>query len=112
MTDIQHLPSTIPFDALSLQSQLACHGVTMVGFHAEWCDPCRALQPTIDAMAQRFAGRATIGTVDIDASLDLMEAHEVTSIPTLVVFKDGIAVDRLVGLRAAGAIAETLERWL
>ena len=112
MSNTQNLPAAVKFDSTSLQHQLENGGVTLVDFYADWCGPCRALAPTVDAVAQRYQGKATVGKLDIDQNQELAGQLGVSSIPTLIVFKDGQPVDRLVGLQSAEAVAGKLDSWL
>src|SRR5262245_51142753 len=71
----------------------------VVDFWAEWCQPCKALGPVIDQLANEFKGRVKVGKLDIDANQSSAARFEVSSIPTVIVFSGGAPVSRLVGLR-------------
>lgn len=73
-------------------------GVTLVDFWAGWCGPCKMLAPTIDQLANNYEGKAVIAKVDVDAEPNLARRFGVMSIPTVVILKDGVEVDRKVGL--------------
>lgn len=81
-------------------------GITLVDFYADWCGPCRMLTPVLEEVAQDVKGNATIAKIDIDKAQKTASAFQVTSIPTLVLFKDGKEVGRLVGLRDKETIKE------
>lgn len=81
----------------------------LVDFHAGWCAPCLALGPTIDALADDYAGRATIAKVDVDSNPALAERLEVTSIPTVLVFVAGEATQRFVGIHPKETLARALD---
>jgi len=67
-------------------------------FGAEWCGPCRALKPVIEQLKEEFAGKATIIEYDVDYSPEESQQYNVTSIPLVVVEKDGVIVERFQGL--------------
>jgi thioredoxin 2 len=71
---------------------------------ADWCGPCHALAPTVDAVARAWAGRVVVGKLDVDANPGTASRFDVRSIPTLLLFRDGRLVDRLVGVQPRGAI--------
>jgi len=81
----------------------------LVDFWAGWCGPCRAMAPSLDALAERFEGRATIGKVEIDEHPDVAETYGIRSIPTLVVFQKGEEVKRFVGVTSATELSQALE---
>ena len=74
-------------------------GVVLVDFYADWCGPCRMLTPVVEELAKEMAGKASVVKVDTDQSVNTAAKHEVTSIPTLILFKDGQVVKRVVGLK-------------
>lgn len=81
-------------------------GVTLVDFHANWCGPCRMLAPVLEQVEKEVQGKAEIGKVDIDEAQKVASNFQITSVPTLILFKDGKEVNRLVGLRNAAAVKE------
>ena len=69
----------------------------LVDFWAEWCGPCRMISPLIDELHQDFHDRAIIGKVNVDSESDISAKYGITSIPTLLFFKDGEIVDKHIG---------------
>jgi len=69
----------------------------MVDFWATWCGPCKMIAPHVQAVADEFAGRAVVAKVDVDANKQWAIKYGIQSIPTLLFFKDGKLVDRVVG---------------
>jgi len=72
-------------------------GQVLVDFWAEWCMPCRMLGPVIDDLAVEYEGRVTVAKVNIDDESALAARYDVMSIPTVVIFKDGVEQKRIVG---------------
>lgn len=72
-------------------------GLVLVDFWAEWCGPCRMIAPSLEQLAQQYAGKATITKLDVDANTRTAMRFNVRSIPTLMFFKDGKHVDTVVG---------------
>lgn len=82
----------------------------LVDFWAPWCGPCKALTPTIEALADEFAGKVKIGKLNTDENRQAAINYHISSIPTLIVFKGGEPVERLMGGRPKDQLAEVLSR--
>jgi thioredoxin 1 len=74
-------------------------GLTLVDFHADWCGPCKMLAPIIEQLADQVQGRAKIAKIDIDQSNETANAMQITSVPSLILFKDGQEIKRVVGVK-------------
>jgi thioredoxin 1 len=86
--------------------------LVLIDFWATWCGPCRALAPTIDAIAQEYTGKALIGKFDVDKNPSTAEKFQVFSIPTMILFKNGQEVERLVGLCTKPNITSIIDKHL
>ena len=80
----------------------------LLDFWASWCGPCRMLSPIVAQLAEKYEGRLKVGKVNVDEEPDLAEAFRVSSIPLLVVMKDGKAISQSVGYRPAEEIESML----
>ena len=84
----------------------------MVDFWATWCGPCRAIAPIVEELATEYEGKAVIGKCNVDECEDVPMKYGIRSIPTLLFFKNGELVDKLVGSAPKAAIAEKLNSLL
>lgn len=83
---------------------------TIVDFWAEWCGPCKALAPTLEAIAVEQRGKAKICKVDVDSNPNIAAKYGIRSIPTVILFKNGTKVDQVVGNVPKGSIEELLRK--
>ena len=71
--------------------------VALVDFYADWCGPCKMMAPIVEQLAEEYKGQAVIGKLNVDNSPSVASRYHVLSIPTLMFFKNGKEVDRIVG---------------
>lgn len=87
-------------------------GVALVDFWAPWCGPCVRLGPTIEELATDYAGKAKVGKLNVDENSRVASDYGITSIPCMIIFKDGKQSGKLVGLVNKGVIAEAIDKAL
>lgn len=104
--------NTEPFHVTdsNFEQTLKANKFVLVDFWANWCGPCRALAPTIAEVAKEYSGKVLVGKLDVDENPVTAEKFQVFSIPTMILFKDGVEVDRLVGLCPKNRITDTLAK--
>ena len=83
----------------NFEQVLADNAVVAVDFWADWCMPCRMMAPSIDKLAEEYAGRIAVGKVNVDEARDLAVEYGTQSIPTVIFFKNGEIETEFVGVR-------------
>ena len=84
--------------------------VTVVDFFADWCGPCRKLSPIMDEIEQELSGKAKFTKINTDENIPLAQEYQISGIPTLLVFKNGELVERMVGLMPKSSIITNIEK--
>ncbi|HKT11113.1 MAG TPA: thioredoxin [Terriglobia bacterium] len=82
---------------------------TFVDFWAEWCAPCRAMEPTFEKLAENYSGQFNFAKVNVDEAPELAGKFAIRSIPTLILVKDGKVAEQLIGTRSYGELAKVLD---
>lgn len=100
------------FTDANFDELLSSNKVVVADFWATWCGPCKAMGPSIDELAAEYEGQALIGKVDVEENNDLAEKYAIRSVPTLIFFKDGEMVDKVVGLQPKAAIEAKIKALL
>ena len=94
------------FDSEVLNSEIP----VMVDFWAQWCGPCRAVAPIIDEIAEEYDGKIRVGKLNVDEEGEIAARFRIMSIPTILLFKDGKVVEKIVGSRPKSDFTSILER--
>ena len=84
-------------------------GITLVDFYADWCGPCRMLAPVIDKISEEYKEKVKVIKVNVDNHQQLAARYGISSIPTIIIFKDGIAAKVNVGFISFDEIKEMLD---
>ena len=82
----------------------------LIDFWAEWCGPCRMVGPSVEQLAQEFAGRAIVGKLNVDHNPNTARRYNIMSIPALYIFKEGQVIDRIVGAQPLPVLRQHLAR--
>ncbi|MFL0198556.1 thioredoxin [Clostridium sp. WILCCON 0269] len=83
----------------------------LVDFFAEWCSPCKMVAPILEELGMELEGKAKIFKVDVDKSSELAQKYEIAGVPTLMIFKDGKAVDKIVGFQPKETLKSILKQY-
>ena len=84
----------------------------LVDFWAAWCGPCRMIAPSVEALAQEYAGRAKVGKVNVDENMQTPSQFNVRGIPTLLLFKNGKVQEQIVGAASREVIENMIKKHL
>ncbi|MBK7098861.1 MAG: thioredoxin [Sphingobacteriales bacterium] len=86
--------------------------LTIVDFWAEWCGPCRAIGPVIEALSQEYDGKVNVGKLNVDVNPQVSMDYGITSIPAILFIKGGKVVDKLVGAQPKANFVKKIEAHL
>jgi thioredoxin 1 len=84
----------------------------LVDFWAAWCAPCRMLAPTVEAAAEKYAGNAKVAKLNVDENPSISQRFGIKGIPTLILFKGGKEVERVVGAAGKDAISRMIDKYV
>lgn len=90
----------------------AGEGITLVDFYADWCGPCKMIAPVLDELAEEFADKLKIVKINADEEADVLAKYGVRGLPTMMLFKEGSAIETTVGAHPYSAIKAMLEKHL
>ena len=96
-------------DSKNFEQTINSKEIVLVDFYATWCGPCKMLAPILEQVCEEVAENTLIAKLDIDNALDIAKEFGVMSVPTMIIFKNGKEVERLIGLRQKTQILEVLK---
>ena len=96
----------------TLDAALNQYPLLIVDCWAEWCGPCRMIGPIIDELAKELSGRAVFGKLNVDENMQTSNKFRISAIPSLLVFKDGKLLDKLVGAYPKATLAGKIQKYL
>ncbi|MCP0887630.1 thioredoxin [Ligilactobacillus sp. WILCCON 0076] len=94
--------------AKNIQQEVS-KGLVLVDFWADWCNPCKMMNPVLDELEKKYHGQIKFAKVDVEKNRDVALKYDVMSIPTLLLFKDGIAKEKISGYRSQIAMEQYLD---
>ncbi len=100
----------VQFTDANFEEEVLNHkGAVLVDFFAPWCGPCKMMAPTIEKLAGEYEGKVKVGEINVDENSEVSMKYEIQSIPTLIFFKDGEVVDKMVGFQSEEALKQKLD---
>jgi len=96
------------FEAEVLNSKVP----VLVDFGAAWCAPCRMIEPVVEAIAEQYEGKAKVMKVNVDENMLTSEKYNIKGIPTLLLFKDGVVKEQIIGNTSKGTISKMIDNHL
>jgi len=90
---------------------LNSNDVVLIDFFAEWCGPCKMLSPIVEELSKEMEGKAKVFKVDVDKSGDIAQKYGIMGVPTVIVFKNGTAVDKMVGFQPKEVLKSKVEQY-
>lgn len=84
----------------------------LVDFWASWCGPCKMIAPVIESLSVEYSGKVKVGKVNVDEQSELAAKHQIVSIPTVMLFKDGKVVEKLIGAHAKDDYEDIIDKYL
>ncbi len=96
------------FEELVLNSSLP----VLIDFWAMWCGPCKAIAPTLDELSHEYDGRFLIGKINVDEESALVQNFNIMSIPTLITYKNGQQVEKVIGARSKADLKLLMDKYV
>ena len=109
---VEHPSKPVILTDSTLDSALIQYPLLIVDAWAEWCGPCRMIASSIEELAKELSGRAVFGKLNVDENPQTSNKYRITAIPTLLVFKNGKLMDKLVGAYPKATLAGKIQKYL
>ncbi len=100
------------FTDTNFQEKALDSGVSVVDFWAEWCGPCRMIGPIIEELATDYSDKVTVGKLNVDHNPEVSMKYGIRSIPTILIFKNGEPVEKIVGVTTKQNLTTKIEELL
>jgi thioredoxin 1 len=107
-----HLHSPLEVNDSTLMTVIQNYPLVVIDCWAAWCGPCRIIAPIINELARDYAGRIVFGKLNVDQNKNVAMQYQIMSIPTLLVFKNGKLVDRIIGAMPRSTLEQRIMRYL
>ena len=105
-------PDIVTLTDADFEAQIKAHPRLLVDFWAEWCGPCRMIAPTVEALANDYAGKAKVGKMNVDENAKTPAKYGIRAIHTLIIFKGGQVVEQITGAVSRSIIENALKKAL
>lgn len=99
-------------DSNTFSDFIKSNTVVVVDFWAEWCGPCKIMEPVIAKVSEELALSVKFGAVNVDEQSDLASRQAIMSIPTMIIYANGIEVDRIIGARSAEKLKSEVSKYI
>jgi thioredoxin 1 len=105
-------PEILTLTDANFDAQAKANPNLLVDFWAEWCGPCRMIAPVLDELAGEYKGRLAVGKVNVDENRQVAARFGIRSIPTMLLLRDGVRADQIVGAHPKATIKSKLDQFL
>jgi thioredoxin len=109
---IQYPNKPIVITDKDLEQSATQYPLLILDCWAEWCGPCRTLGPIIEELANEMSGKVVFGKLNVDQNMVIANKYRISAIPTMLVFKNGRLIDKIVGAYPKGALAAKIQKYL
>jgi thioredoxin 1 len=94
------------------ETVLGSDQLVLVDFWATWCNPCKALAPIVEQIAEEYQGKVVVGKLDADANGDIVNHYQIMGLPTVMLFKNGQPLTKLIGMQGKDKLVKEIQKYL